>query len=492
MKYLLFDTNIYINMIVNRRNNISTKLITDFAALVAVGGIEIILPEIVKYETHKHLEEEIDAIGSLLDGQISGIKKLYWLTGFQEDEIDIEAYKRKAQRPLQELLDIFNRQHSKYSSDLKESIENIFDSEHTKVVDTSEELIQRVMKRKIYKKAPLHKDEKESLADALIAEILIGIKSYINLNDNDTIYFVTENYRDFSLDKNNKENFHPHIEDDLEVAGFRSQVKLINSFAKLIACELQDEIKNAHMELMFDEDALDDYFDLDKEAREMAGLSSLSGFQDYMEEYVSEHDQAQEIISVFEEISDEITKIEDAFAQYDDLLSVIEFEKLDQERITSFQQNMGIEREECSVEDFKDQLNVFMGETETEFQRLPDYLKVGENIKISTPSEKIFELSWSDYELNPESGESHTVFLQLINSGIVIIESHIEITYGYMNFDEDGNAADGCDEDIEVNFDEVILALKEILKEYQEFIGKHNHILDLIKNILPEVESEIK
>lgn len=50
-------------MIVNRRNNISTKLIIDIAALVAVGGIEIILPEIVKCETYKHLNEEIIAIG---------------------------------------------------------------------------------------------------------------------------------------------------------------------------------------------------------------------------------------------------------------------------------------------------------------------------------------------------------------------------------------------------------------------------------------------
>ena len=240
------------------------------------------------------------------------------------------------------------------------------------------------------------------------------------------------------------------------------------------------------MELMFDEDALDGYFDLDEEAREMAGLSSLSGFQDYMEEYVSEHDQTSKIISVFEDISDEITKVEDLFAQYDDLLSAIDFEKLDQEKISSFQQHLGIEREECSLED---ELKSFMDETDTEFLRLPDYLTVGENIKISTPSEKVLELSWSNYELNPESGETHTVLLQIIDAGIVISESHIEITYGYMNFDEDGNAADGCGEDIEVNFNMVILALKEILKEYQEFVGKHNHILDIIKKIFIELES---
>jgi transposase InsO family protein len=273
------------------------------------------------------------------------------------------------------------------------------------------------------------------------------------------------------------ESFHPHIEADLKTNEIWSQVKLINSFAKLISCELQDEIRNAHMELMFDEDVLDGYFDFDEESREMAGLSALSGFQDYMEEYVSEHDQTGEIISVFEDISDEITKVEDLFAQYDDLLSAIDFEKLDQEKISSFQQHLGIEREECSLED---ELKSLMDETEKEFLRLPDYLTVGENIKISTPSEKVLELSWSNYELNPESGETHTVLLQIIDAGIVIAESHIEITYGYMNFDEDGNAADGCGEDIEVNFKMVILALKEILKEYQAFVGKHNHMLDII------------
>lgn len=477
MKYLILDTNIYINMIVNRRNNLSAKLITSFAELVEVGGIEIILPEIVKHETYKHLHEEINAIGECLSRQISEIEKLYWFTGLQVDEIDIKKYKGNAEKPLQELLCIFNNQYSKYSSELEGKIENIFCSEYTNVVDTSEELIQRVMKRKIFKKAPLHKDN-NSLADALIAETLIGIKSYIDLRDNDKIYFVTENYRDFSLDKNSKEIFHPHIEADLKDSGILSQVKLINSFAKLISCELQDEIKNAHMELMFD-----DYFDFDEEAREMAGLNQLSEFPDWMEEYVSEHYQSNKIIGLFEDISDEITKVEALFGQYDDLCGTINFENVDQEKILIFKQKMDIEQDEYSIEDLEDEISSLKSETEIEPCSLPDELIVGENIKIYTPSQKVYELIWNNYDLNPESGESHTVLLQIIDEGTVISTSNIEITYGYMNFDEDGNASDGCMQEIEVNFNEVILKVKEILEEYQKFVEKHNHILDLIKDI---------
>lgn len=180
MKYLLLDTNIYINLIANRRNDITSTFITNFAALVAVGGIKIILPEIVQYETLKHLEEQVETIGKLLENQIAGIKELYWLTGFQADELDIESYKSEAQKPLKELLEIFTKQKDKYISEVKESINDIFESENTKIIEASEQLIHNVSKRKIFKKAPLHKESKESLADALIAFKIIWKSTFLS------------------------------------------------------------------------------------------------------------------------------------------------------------------------------------------------------------------------------------------------------------------------------------------------------------------------
>lgn len=68
----------------------------------------------------------------------------------------------------------------------------------------------------------------------------------------------------------------------------------------------------------------------------------------------------------------------------------------------------------------------------------PDCLYVGADVDIPTPEHNVLCLHWSDFELDPESGETHTVYLQLKKDAKIIAESYIEITYGYMNFDEDG------------------------------------------------------
>jgi hypothetical protein len=466
-------------MVVNRRNNISSKLITDFAALVAVGGIEIMLPDIVQYETYKHLEEEVEAIGILLNKQISNIKNLYWLTGFQADEIDAESYKNRAKKPLCELLDIFDQQKSNYVTEVRRSINSIFESEHTKLIATDEELMQKVMKRRIFKKAPMHKENKESFADALITEVLINAKKYIQLNDNDVIYFITENYTDFSLNKTQKEFFHPHIEADLKAAGIFEHVKLINSFSKLVALELQEEIKAANMELVFREASLE-YFDIDAESREMAGLPSLSGFQDYMEEYVAEHDETRLIVEVFESINKEIRKIEEMYTAYDRLLSAVDFDAVEPAKLEQLQERLnGV----LSSENLKNNILFLMEETEEEYLDLPDCLYVGADVDIPTPKHNVLCLHWSDFELDPESGETHTVYLQLKRDAEIIAESYIEITYGYMNFNEDGNATDGCESDIKVNLNSIIEALNNLHEEYQDFTSRHERVLGTIQSI---------
>lgn len=464
-------------MIVNRRNNISSKLINDFTALVAVGGIKIMLPDIVKYETYKHLEKEVEAIGILLNKQISNIKDLYWLTGFQTNEIDVESYKNRAKEPLCELLRIFDQQKSNYITEVRRSINGIFESEHTILIETNEDLIQKVMKRKIFKKSPMHKNNKESFADAIIAEVLINAKSYIQLKDNDVIYFVTENYTDYSMDKTHKEVFHPDIEADLKAAGVFKHVKFINSFSKLLALELQNEIKEANMELAFEEDYLE-YFDKDESYREMAGLPSLSGFQNYMEEYVAEHDESQRIVDVFENINKEMRKIEEIYSTYDDLLVAVDFDAVEPTKLKQLQERLG---GILSSEDLIDNIFSLMEETKVECLELPDRLYVGADVNIPNLEHNNLCLHWINFELYPNSGDSHTVYLQLKKDDEIIAESYIEVFYGYMNFDEDGNAADGCESEISVNFYNIIEALNNLCEEYQEFISKHELVLRTIQ-----------
>ena len=59
MNYVLLDTNIIIDMVVDRRNQIDNKLLNKFLKLLEFDEIKLIVPEIVKTETYRHLDKEI-------------------------------------------------------------------------------------------------------------------------------------------------------------------------------------------------------------------------------------------------------------------------------------------------------------------------------------------------------------------------------------------------------------------------------------------------
>ena len=55
MNYVLLDTNIIIDMVVDRRNQINNKLLNKFLKLLDFDEIKLVVPEIIKTETYRHL-----------------------------------------------------------------------------------------------------------------------------------------------------------------------------------------------------------------------------------------------------------------------------------------------------------------------------------------------------------------------------------------------------------------------------------------------------
>ena len=52
MNYILLDTNIIIDMVVDRRNQINNKLLSKFIKLIDYGEVRLIVPEIIRTETN--------------------------------------------------------------------------------------------------------------------------------------------------------------------------------------------------------------------------------------------------------------------------------------------------------------------------------------------------------------------------------------------------------------------------------------------------------
>ena len=252
MNYVLLDTNIIIDMVVDRRNQIDNKLLNKFLKLLEFDEIKLIVPEIVKTETYRHLDKEIDNVGIQIQKVLDDIGKLYGVSTLEIEGLDLSVYKKNARKELNAALTLFESKREAYKDDIFKSIDLIFNHKNCiQIEDIS--LMDMVLKRKIYKKAPFHRVEKESNGDGVITESLININQFITVNEKDIIYFVTGNYKDFSNPEKKKE-LHPDILVDLQKKSLRDIVKYICSFEELIGSELRDDVKNVEIIEEMEED----------------------------------------------------------------------------------------------------------------------------------------------------------------------------------------------------------------------------------------------
>lgn len=77
MNYVLLDTNIIIDMVVDRRNQINNKLLNKFLKLLDFDEIKLVVPEIIKTETYRHFNEEINNVGKQIEKVLDNIGNLY-------------------------------------------------------------------------------------------------------------------------------------------------------------------------------------------------------------------------------------------------------------------------------------------------------------------------------------------------------------------------------------------------------------------------------
>lgn len=57
------DTNIFIDMIIDRKHNVSGNLVESFIKLLDFDEIKLIIPTIVVHETNKNIEEQLAEVG---------------------------------------------------------------------------------------------------------------------------------------------------------------------------------------------------------------------------------------------------------------------------------------------------------------------------------------------------------------------------------------------------------------------------------------------
>jgi len=218
--------------------------------------VKIILPAIIETEIKRHISSEIHNVGKLVQKARTSINQIYWINHIEE----IDKYNEKI-KPLNQTLgnmvDEFSKNEQRYKNDAAQKITELMQYENVIRVEENSSLLLNVQKRKLYKLCPFHIEDKESWADAMIIETLINIRDFIEIKDEDEIFFVTRNHKDFSKgnSKTERELIHPHIEEQLIKNGLIQLFHYRSLYTKTLLEDFSEETQEANIYLSLMEEA---------------------------------------------------------------------------------------------------------------------------------------------------------------------------------------------------------------------------------------------
>lgn len=500
MRYVMMDTNIFIDMIIDRKHNVSGKLVESFIKLLDFDEIKLIIPAIVVHETNKHIEGQLAEVGKKIKEAIHSLDDIYGINGYEIDGLDIKAYKSNSRQQLKELYTKYESNRSDYLREIKAIIKKIFQHSNCVIIEDTERLRSLCLQRRIYKRAPFHHEKKESYADGLIVETLVHFLEYMTLDEADTITFVTGNTSDFSK-QYQKNELHEDIYEDLRKAGLDKKVKYITSFGELIGKELKQEVNHANLKEEFEIELqeLEEidrrllYAEIDDLERESVGLTALGSFKAKFLESFCKSYFVEQLEGLFEQINSCYFNLEEIKYFYEEELQgyvcAIEAEEI-AEFIEKWNGLM-VDLDETTVWDDISGIRQIMdwigkkaisndySDVDT---CLPDRIEYGDTIIIYGFEKKKYELLMDKLYLSCGNGEVDWLNISMYHAGERCAIGTIEITYGFVDFDDDGGIGDACDEDITYQMDKVIEFVDEIANELEAYVNKESDIVEKIRD----------
>ena len=499
MKYLSLDTNIYLDMVVSRNQTHKPEAYEQMKKLLDYGEIKLVVPSIVRREVERHINSEIEKIYTHLKIVKKNVESLYWINNINEMKI----YKEKipnASKAIKELKNLFETNKEKYILDAIKLFENLFSHKNAILLDETTDILFKAQLRQLHKKRPFHYNDqgKDSLADAVIIESLI---EYTNnsLLDNEHMYFITRNTKDFSVDSE-IDKLHSEIQESISSLNLENQFHYRIHFNKTLIDDFKDEAEHAgfleELEAEMKEERLKELEDMRlEESRELVGLPSLSA--DW-EEIISELDDVEHFINQLNDCKDElINKFDGLSNEYLTLIDeikktdlvniqqlIVNFNSKDSEKIDSnsdldemqyevismINERMGIEVEEHDMDE--------MWNCDDHFSLNNTVLKFEDfNSNILTVTIK--------GELSPENKGTDSIEVR-VNDGILNkkVRGNIEVSYGYMNFDEDNHPTDGMEDQVNLYLEEVIEVVQEVSQHLLDQIQRDSDTITDMNNKL--------
>ncbi|ABK60364.1 PIN domain-containing protein [Clostridium novyi] len=503
MKYLLLDTNIYIDMVVYRNKENPPKSYECLRNLLEFNQIKLVVPKIVKDEVYRHIEDEINKVGDNLKNLKNKINNIYWVSRGDE----VSKFKDKINNLSNNISEVkiyFDKNKESYIQEFKEKIATIFGNDNSILIEETQDLILGVEKRKIYKRCPFHIKNKESSADALIVEILVNLNKFINFIEDDKVIFITKNFIDFSKSKSKEEReiIHPDICDSLKENMLYDKFIYSIFYYKTLKEHFKEELEVAEeLETVIEEQVkeeeeerkrhLEYIIDLD---REECGLSEL--YSDYnVMEYINEDTKFEELKGILNKYNEFRDKVENYIIKYDELIDYLQnLKKVDlKECVKRFNKKSAFITIDMDGEEIIDNMVEFIDNYIVDINLVNLINQSKYEIKEEFQLETIVDIY--DYEnnrillnaegyLSPSNFGQDYIELKILKNGILVKRGIIDISYGGAELNDDGGIGDAQEGYIEYYIDGIQEYFDNIIDKGITKISEKQNLLDKLIKLL--------
>ena len=115
---------------------------------------------------------------------------------------------------------------------------------------------------------------------------------------------------------------------------------------------------------------------------------------------------------------------------------------------------------------------------------LPDIITFGETVRIKGVDGSEALLSIGDNQISPAAGSEEIIDICFSDGNKNTVKGYIKLVVGYLDFDEDGGAADGLSDDIEYECDNILEELDSFIGVQNCEVEKDTQITEIINNVI--------
>ena len=99
------------------------------------------------------------------------------------------------------------------------------------------------------------------------------------------------------------------------------------------------------------------------------------------------------------------------------------------------------------------------------------------------PLKKLF-LKIYEININPSAGDKEWIDISLSDEKEIIASGTVELTVGYIEYDEDGGVADGLEDEIDYSYHSIIEQLDNFTLEQNEYMKTEKAIIEIIEGAI--------